>query len=58
MGCVTVGRENSESYESTAERLPGLIKDLMFVTVEGGPHDIAWTRPEEVGTALPEFLAK
>ncbi|ALO99277.1 Chloride peroxidase [Streptomyces hygroscopicus subsp. limoneus] len=45
-------------YENTAERLPGLIKDLTFVTVEGGPHNIAWTHPEEVNTALLEFLAK
>jgi len=45
-------------YEATAARLPGLIKDLTFVTVEGGPHNIAWTHPEEVNTALLDFLAK
>lgn len=45
-------------YENTAERLPGLIEDLTFVTVEGGPHNIAWTHPEEVNAALLEFLAK
>ncbi|POX64356.1 alpha/beta hydrolase [Streptomyces sp. Ru62] len=45
-------------YENTAARLPGLIKDLTFVTVEGGPHNIAWTHPEEVNAALLEFLAK
>ncbi|MFF4692581.1 alpha/beta fold hydrolase [Streptomyces sp. NPDC001307] len=45
-------------YENTAKRLPGLIKDLTFVTVEGGPHNIAWTHPEEVNTALLDFLAK
>ncbi|MFF0050765.1 alpha/beta fold hydrolase [Streptomyces sp. NPDC005498] len=45
-------------YENTAERLPGLIKDLTFVTVEGGPHNIAWTHPEEVNKALLEFLAE
>ncbi|PWI12835.1 alpha/beta hydrolase [Streptomyces sp. Act143] len=45
-------------YEATAERLPGLIKDLTFVTVEGGPHNIAWTHPEEVNQALLDFLAK
>ncbi|MEW2290121.1 alpha/beta hydrolase [Streptomyces sp. NPDC047841] len=45
-------------YENTAQRLPGLIKDLTFVTVEGGPHNIAWTHPEEVNTALLDFLAK
>ncbi|MFJ5222762.1 alpha/beta fold hydrolase [Streptomyces sp. NPDC088400] len=43
-------------YESTAERLPALIKDLTFVTVEGGPHNIAWTHPEVVNPALLDFL--
>ncbi|HLH99814.1 MAG TPA: alpha/beta hydrolase, partial [Acidimicrobiales bacterium] len=45
-------------YESTAKRLPGLIKDLTFVTVEGGPHNIAWTHPDVVNPALLDFLAK
>lgn len=43
-------------YDSTAKRLPGLIEDLTFVTVEGGPHNIAWTHPEEVNQALMDFL--
>ncbi|MFJ1749593.1 alpha/beta fold hydrolase [Streptomyces sp. NPDC088116] len=43
-------------YENTAERLPALIKDLTFVTVEGGPHNIAWTHPEIVNPALLDFL--
>ncbi|MDX6393383.1 MAG: non-heme chloroperoxidase [Streptosporangiaceae bacterium] len=45
-------------YAATAARLPGLIKDLTFVTVEGGPHNIAWTHPEVVNPALLDFLAK
>jgi non-heme chloroperoxidase len=45
-------------YAATAARLPGLIKDLTFVTVEGGPHNIAWTYPEVVNPALLDFLAK
>jgi non-heme chloroperoxidase len=45
-------------YAATAARLPGLIKDLEFVTIEGGPHNIAWTHPDEVNTALLAFLAK
>jgi non-heme chloroperoxidase len=45
-------------YENTAKRLPGLIEDLTFVTIEGGPHNIAWTHPDEVNTALLDFLAK
>jgi non-heme chloroperoxidase len=43
-------------YEATAKRLPGLIENLQFVTVEGGPHNIAWTHPEEVNKALLEFV--
>ena len=45
-------------YEATAARLPGLIRDLTFVTVEGGPHNIAWTHSEVVNPALLDFLAK
>ena len=44
-------------YPSTAARLPGLIKDLTLVTVEGGPHNIAWTHPDVVNPALLAFLA-
>ncbi len=44
-------------YAATAARLPGLIKDLTFVTVEGGPHNIAWTHPDIVNPALLDFLA-
>jgi non-heme chloroperoxidase len=43
-------------YDATAKRLPGLIKNLQFVTVEGGPHNIAWTHSEEVNKALLDFL--
>jgi non-heme chloroperoxidase len=43
---------------ATAARLPGLIKDVELVTVEGGPHNIAWTHPDEVNGALLAFLAK
>jgi non-heme chloroperoxidase len=44
-------------FDATARRLPGLIADLKFVVVEGGPHNIAWTNPEEVNRALLDFLA-
>jgi non-heme chloroperoxidase len=43
-------------YQATAARLPGMIKDLRVVTVEGGPHNIAWTHPEVVNPALLDFL--
>jgi len=45
-------------YPATAARLPGLIRDLEFVTVEGGPHNVAWTHPDEVNNALLAFIAK
>jgi non-heme chloroperoxidase len=45
-------------YAATAERLPGLVDDLQLVTVDGGPHNIAWTHPEEVNSALLEFLSQ
>jgi non-heme chloroperoxidase len=43
--------------EATASRLPGLVKDLRLITVEGGPHHLGWTHPDEVNTALLDFLA-
>ncbi|GAA0384960.1 arylesterase [Acrocarpospora corrugata] len=45
-------------YPNTAARLPGLIRDLTFVTIEDGPHNVAWTHPEEVNRALLDFLAR
>jgi len=44
-------------FDATAKRLPGLIKDLRFVSVEGGPHNICWTHYDEVNSAPLEFLA-
>jgi non-heme chloroperoxidase len=44
-------------FSATAARLPGLIKDLRLVQVEGGPHNIGWTHPDEVNRALLAFLA-
>jgi non-heme chloroperoxidase len=45
-------------HSATAARLPGLIKAVEVVTVEGGPHNIAWTHPDEVNDALLAFIAK
>ncbi|WP_405808700.1 alpha/beta hydrolase [Streptomyces sp. NBC_01520] len=45
-------------YPNTAARLPALIEDLTFVTVQGGPHNVAWTHPEVVNPALLEFVTK
>jgi non-heme chloroperoxidase len=43
-------------FESTAARLPALVADCMLVAVEGGPHNVGWTHPEEVNLALLTFL--
>jgi len=43
-------------FESTAARLPPLIADCTLVPVEGGPHNIGWTFPDEVNSALITFL--
>jgi non-heme chloroperoxidase len=44
-------------FSATAERLPGLISDVKLVAVKDSPHAIIWTHPDEVNTALLEFLA-
>ncbi len=43
-------------FEATAARLPDLIDDVKLVPVDGGPHNIAWTHPDEVNEALLEFI--
>jgi non-heme chloroperoxidase len=42
--------------DKTAKRLPGLVKDLQLVVVEGGPHAIAWTHADQVNAAMLDFL--
>jgi non-heme chloroperoxidase len=44
-------------FASTAARLPDLIDDVRLVSVEGGPHNIAWTHPDEVNEALLQLVA-
>jgi non-heme chloroperoxidase len=45
-------------FDSTAARLPALLADCTLVSVEGGPHNIAWTHPDEVNAALLAFLSE
>jgi non-heme chloroperoxidase len=45
-------------FDATAKRLPGRIKDLRLVPVPGGPHNIAWTHPDEVNAELLRFVAE
>ena len=42
--------------DKTGSRLPGLIKDVRLVVIEGGPHAIPWTHADQVNTALLDFL--
>jgi non-heme chloroperoxidase len=43
-------------YAVTAARLPGLTRDLQFVTIDGGPHNVTWTHASEVNAALLQFI--
>jgi pimeloyl-ACP methyl ester carboxylesterase len=43
-------------YEKSGQRLPGLIEDTELVTIEGGPHAIAWTHASQVNDALLRFV--
>jgi non-heme chloroperoxidase len=45
-------------FEATAQRLPALVDDLRLVPVDGGPHNIAWTHPDEVNEALLSFAGR
>jgi non-heme chloroperoxidase len=45
-------------FEVTAQRLPALIADCTLIPVEGGPHNIAWTFPDEVNGAVLGFLGE
>jgi non-heme chloroperoxidase len=42
--------------DKTGRRLPGLIKDVQLVVIEGGPHAIPWTHAGQVNTALLDFI--
>ena len=45
-------------FDSTAARLPALLADCKLVSIEGGPHNIAWTHSDEVNAALLAFLSE
>jgi non-heme chloroperoxidase len=45
-------------FPATAKRLPALVGNLRLIPVEGGPHNIGWTHPDEVNKGLLEFLAE
>ena len=43
-------------YDKTGQRLAGMISDMELVTIEGGPHAIAWTHTLQVNNALLQFV--
>jgi non-heme chloroperoxidase len=43
-------------FEKTGKRLPGLINDMQLITIQGGPHAIAWTHTLQVNKAILEFV--
>ena len=44
-------------FPKTGRRLPGMIKDVQLVSIDGGPHAIAWTHSDQVNAALLKFIA-
>jgi non-heme chloroperoxidase len=42
--------------DKTGKRLPGLIKDVQLIVIEGGPHGIPWTHADRVNAELLKFL--
>jgi non-heme chloroperoxidase len=42
--------------DATGRRLPKLVSDIEYHEVEGGPHNIGWTHPDEVNQALVKFV--
>jgi non-heme chloroperoxidase len=49
--------DNVLPYAKTGQRLPGMVKDLQLVTIDGGPHAICWTHADQVNSALTKFIA-
>jgi non-heme chloroperoxidase len=44
-------------YPNTGQRLPGMIRDLQMVVIDGGPHAISWTHADQVNSALLKFMS-
>jgi len=55
---VVHGTEDRVLPIAATERLPGLYRRPGARQVEGGPHNIAWTHPDEVNEALLRFLGQ
>jgi non-heme chloroperoxidase len=42
--------------DATGRRIPGLVKDVELIEIEGGPHNVGWTHADEVSQALIQFV--
>jgi non-heme chloroperoxidase len=42
--------------DATGRRLPDLLRDIHYIEIEGGPHNVGWTHPDEVNEALVKFI--
>jgi pimeloyl-ACP methyl ester carboxylesterase len=45
-------------FASAGQRTAQLVDGAELVVIKDGPHNVAWTHPEEVNNALLTFLAK
>jgi non-heme chloroperoxidase len=41
---------------NSGRRLPGLVPDAQHYEIDGGPHNIGWTFPEELNSRFADFL--
>lgn len=57
MLCIHGDADRVLPYDKTAKRLPAMVKGLQLVTVDDGPHAIAWTHSEQVNSALLKFMS-
>jgi non-heme chloroperoxidase len=57
MLCIQGDADQVLPYDKTGKRLPGMIRDLQLVTIDGGPHAISWTHADQVNAALLKFMA-
>jgi pimeloyl-ACP methyl ester carboxylesterase len=57
---IRVGQENTAPiiihYEDHGTGTPVVLIHGYPLTVQNGPHNIAWTHPDEVNGALLDFL--
>ena len=42
--------------DARADVSPTSCSDIQFIEIEGGPHNVGWTHPDEVNEALIKFI--